>query len=89
MSGIGPRDELEGLLVTQMVAVHVSGMRSLARATQASNPLLANMYHGQVTRLFRLFATQMEALDRHERAARAATREQKARGTHAELLKNH
>ena len=66
MHGIGPRDEIEGLLAAQMVAIHNAAMVCLARAHVESQPFdfrQANL--NQATKLTRTFVAQLEALNRH------------------------
>jgi len=64
--GIGPKDELEGLLAAQMIGVHNLAMKFLARATlegQTFEGTDANV--NRAVRLLRTFTSQMEALNRH------------------------
>ena len=66
LSGIEPRDELEGLLAVQMVAVHNLAMAFLARASvegQTTPGIDFNVNRG--TKLLRTFTALMEALHRH------------------------
>lgn len=64
--GIGPKDELEGLLVVQMMGVHNLAMKCLERAAwgnQTTEGMEANIH--LATKLTRTFTAQMEALNRH------------------------
>ena len=64
--GIGPKDELEGLLAAQMIVVHSSAMKFLTRASLEGQPTFvidANI--NRFTKLIRTFTSLMEALNRH------------------------
>ena len=64
--GIGPKDELEGLLAAQMIGVHNLAMECLKRASlqgQTFEGMDANV--NRAVRLLRTFTSQMEALNRH------------------------
>jgi hypothetical protein len=67
--GIGPKDELEGLLAVQMMGVHslarnVSSVRhGKTGEDQTTYGMDANI--NRATKLLRTFTTQMEALNRH------------------------
>jgi hypothetical protein len=64
--GIGPKDELEGLLAVQMIGVHSLAIECLKRASQEGQTTFgmdANI--NRATKLLRTFTTQMEALNRH------------------------
>jgi hypothetical protein len=66
ISGIGPKDELEGLLAVQMMGVHSLAVKCLTRASlkdQTEEGIDANIH--RATKLLRTFTTQMEALNRH------------------------
>jgi hypothetical protein len=66
LKGINPRDEIEGMLAAQMVAIHNASMECLTRAMivdQGFESRNANL--NQATKLTRTFTTQMEALNRH------------------------
>jgi hypothetical protein len=66
ISGIGPKDELEGLLAVQMIGVHSLAMDCLKRASQeGQTPELMDININRATKLLRTFPTQMEALNRH------------------------
>ena len=63
--GIGPKDELEGLLAVQMVGVHSLAIECLKRASRegpTTEGMDANINHA--TKLLRTFTAQMEALNR-------------------------
>lgn len=66
LKGLAPRDELEGMLASQMVATHHAAMDCLRRAmvpdqTFAGREL--NLKHA--TKLLGVYARQVEALDKH------------------------
>jgi hypothetical protein len=66
LSGIEPRDELEGLLAVQMVAVHNLAMAFLSHASlegQTTPGIDLNV--NRATKLMRTFAALTEALHRH------------------------
>lgn len=66
MHGIGPRDELEGMLAAQMVGIHNAAMMSLQRAVlpdQTDVRLDANV--NRATKLLRTFSGHVEALNRY------------------------
>jgi hypothetical protein len=66
MLGVQPRDELEGMLGAQMVAIHDAAMECLRRAhipEQAFWGQQANL--AQASKLVRSYAALLEALNRH------------------------
>lgn len=66
MLDIGPRDGLEGMLAAQMVSVHKTAMRLIAESYASGQTLeLGNYRLNHALRLMRLFALQVEALNRH------------------------
>ena len=62
--GIGPQDELEAILATQMAAVHVLTMGSAARLHQSTDGQHRELATNQLTKLARTFAAQVETLKR-------------------------
>jgi hypothetical protein len=64
--GIGPRDELEGMLAGQLIAAHSAAMECYRRAMLPEQP-----FEGwrealtQANKLSRTYATLLEALNRH------------------------
>lgn len=68
--GIGPRDELEGMLAAQMATAHMLAMDLMARATQAKHTETAERELNQATKLLRTFTAQMEALKRYRSRAK-------------------
>jgi hypothetical protein len=66
LHGIRPRDTLEGMLATQMVAGHNMAMDLLRRAALPLQPPEAmELYLNSATKLQRTFVAQIEVLDRH------------------------
>jgi hypothetical protein len=66
LHGIGPKDELEGMLAVQMVAAHTMAMECLKRAAlpnQIDLGVDVNVNRG--TKLIRTFASLTEALSRY------------------------
>jgi len=66
LHGVGPQDELEGMLAVQMVAVHAMAMECLKRAAlpnQVDLGVEVNVNRG--TKLMRTFASLTEALNRY------------------------
>jgi hypothetical protein len=66
MHELVPRDPLEGLLVAQMANVHNMSMRLCASGMRREQaPEAAEFYFQQAARLMRVFAIQVDTLDRH------------------------
>jgi hypothetical protein len=66
LSGIQPKDEIEGMLAVQMIGVHNVAMATLARfmiSEQTFEGKQANV--NQATKMLRTFTTQMEALKKY------------------------
>ena len=66
LHGVGPKDELEGMLAVQMVAAHTMAMECLKRAAlpnQIDLGVDVNVNRG--TKLIRTFASLTEALSRY------------------------
>jgi hypothetical protein len=64
--GIGPRDELEGMLAAQMVALHNASMECLRRAMLGEQTFEGRRENlNQANKLSRTYATLLEALNRH------------------------
>lgn len=63
--GIAAKDELEGLLAAQMVGVHSLVMECIKRATNSQTIEEMDGNINRVTKLSRMFTTQIEALNRH------------------------
>jgi len=65
VSGIGARDEIEGMLATQMVATHFAAM-SVLRRLKGSETIPQQDSNGNLaTKLLRTFTMQVEALQRY------------------------
>jgi hypothetical protein len=66
MVGIGPKDEIEGMLAAQMVAIHNASMECLRRSMIPEQPFEARTEAlRQAGKLSRTYAMQMEALQRY------------------------
>jgi hypothetical protein len=66
LNGIQPRDEIEGMLAVQMIAVHNMAMETMKRAMitgQTFEGRESNVNHA--TKMLRTFTAQMEALKRY------------------------
>jgi hypothetical protein len=65
VTGIGARDEIEGMLATQMVATHVAAIRVL-RHLKGSERISQQDSNGNLAvKLLRTFTMQLEALQRY------------------------
>lgn len=72
LAGIQPRDELEGMLATQMVAVHNMALEMSKRALlpeQTVEGVSDNV--SRASRLMRTFCAQIEALQRYRNAGQS------------------
>ncbi len=65
IQSIRPRDAVEAMLVTQMVAVHVMTMRSACQLANAEDNAAQDSAGRTLARLARMFPAQMEALNRY------------------------
>ena len=66
LHGIRPKDSLEGMLATQMVAVHTLAMTCMGRATWKDQPDVGvEVNLNRATKLMRTFVIQTEALARY------------------------
>jgi hypothetical protein len=65
VTGIGARDEIEGMLATQMVAMHVAAMTVLRRLKGSETIPQQNSNGNLAVKLLRTFVAQIEALQRH------------------------
>ena len=64
--GIGPRDELEGMLAAQLVACHNASMECFRRAMIGEQSFEGRSENlSQANKLSRTYATLLEALNRH------------------------
>ena len=66
LHGIAPKDEIEGMLAVQMIAVHNLAMTTMSR-TMISDQTFQGRQAGvnQATKMLRTFTTQMEALKKY------------------------
>lgn len=66
LQGINPKDEIEGMLAAQMVAVHNATMDCFRRAMVKDQTFAGReMNLNQATKLSRTYAMQIEALNRY------------------------
>ena len=66
LMGIGPRDELEGMLAPQLVAAHNAAMECYRRAMIGEQSFEGRRENlGQANKLSRTYAVLVEALNRH------------------------
>ena len=65
VAGIGAKDEIEGMLATQMVATHTAIITTLHRQKQSETLLERERYENLAVKVLRTFAAQVEALQRH------------------------
>jgi hypothetical protein len=66
LSGIAPKDELEGMMAAQLVAAHSAAMECYRRAMIGEQTFEGRRENlGQANKLSRTFAALVEALDRH------------------------
>jgi hypothetical protein len=68
MTGIGPKDELEGLLISQMVSAHTVALECLRRANLQEQSFEGRKLNlALADRFMRTFFVQMEALTRYRK----------------------
>ena len=66
LSGIGPRDELEGMMAAQLIAAHTAAMECYRRAMLGEQTFEGRRENlNQASKLSRTWATLLEALNRH------------------------
>ena len=65
VAAVGPKDEIEAMLASQMVAVHMAAMRFGQRLNQAQTLPQQESAERAFTKLTRTFAAQVEALKRY------------------------
>jgi len=66
LMGIGPRDELEGMMAAQLIASHNAAMECYRRAMLGEQSFEARRENlNQASKLSRTWATLLEALNRH------------------------
>jgi len=65
VTGIGARDETEGMLATQMVATHVAAIRALRRLRSSNNAAQQDSKGNLAVKLLRTYTMQLEALQRY------------------------
>jgi hypothetical protein len=65
LAGIGPKDELEGMIAAQLVASHNAAMECHRRANSDQTFEGRKEHLNQANKLSRTFATLLEGLNRH------------------------
>jgi hypothetical protein len=66
LAGIGPRDELEGMMAAQLIAAHNAAMECYRRAMIGEQTFEGRRENlAQANKLSRTYATLLEALNRH------------------------
>ena len=65
MHGIRPRDEIEGMLAAQMIAIHRATMEVSRRLINSSSVDHQTSASNALSKLTRTYTMQMEALNRH------------------------
>src|SRR5580692_3344794 len=63
--GIGPKDEIEAMMATQMAAVHMTTMTFARRLAHVDSILQQDSAERAFNKLARTFAVQVEALKRY------------------------
>ncbi len=76
VKAIGPQDELEALLATQMAAVHINVMAMARNLRQARDIELRDSASNTFNKLARTFATQVEALKKYRSTGEQSIRVQ-------------
>jgi hypothetical protein len=72
MAELAPGDPLESLLLSQMLMVHKQAMHylRLSNGTAETTVEIRTAWHKRYTSLMKLYAQQLEALDRHKRGGK-------------------
>ncbi len=66
LSAINPKNELEGMLASQMISVHFASIEMMRRAMKPGKRIEGvNDNINRATKLMRTFIAQMEALNKH------------------------
>src|SRR5207244_13072130 len=64
--GIGPRDELEGMIAAQLLAAHIAAMECYRRAMLAEQTFEGRRENlNQANKLSRTYTVLLDALNRH------------------------
>lgn len=67
LAAMEPKDAMEGLLVSRMLAMHDQGMVFLNKAAIATQDQMCDLYVNMATKLFRLFNETLDMLLRYRR----------------------
>ena len=76
IQGIGPKDETEAMLATQMVAIHNATMTAARRLSHVDNIPQQDSASNMLNKLARTFATQIEALKKYRSTGEQSIRVQ-------------
>jgi hypothetical protein len=65
VTGVAARDEIEGMLATQMIATHLAAITALRRLKGSENVAQQDSNGNLAVKLLRTFTAQLEALQRY------------------------
>ena len=65
LKGIAPKDQIEGMLATQMIATHHQALNCFRIAAESKTIEMLNLAVNSANKLTRTYAAQMEALNRY------------------------
>ena len=65
MQGIAPKDQIEGMLATQMIATHHAALNCFRIVAESETIDMLNLAVNSANKLTRTYASQMEALQRY------------------------
>lgn len=67
LTSLDPKDTIEGMLVTRLLALHEQGMKFLAIASSAAGDQVRDLYVNMATKLLRLHNESLDMLLRYRR----------------------
>ena len=65
LKGIAPKDQIEGMLATQMIATHHQALNCFRIAAESETIEMLNLAVNSANKLTRTYTAQMEALNRY------------------------
>jgi hypothetical protein len=65
LKGIAPKDQIEGMLATQMIATHHAALNCFRIAAESETIEMLNLAVNSANKLTRTYTAQMEALNRY------------------------
>ena len=74
MHGIAPKNEVEGMLASQVVTVHCAAMNQMRLMNSADTLEKFNCYANQANKFMRTYSAQMETLKRYRAKANQTVR---------------